>query len=623
MILIENRNYLRFHNRQLLQELVKLDERADQPCVTVETSKTGLPTLKMDFAGSSQYIHSKYDPEREAERLINDLPSIEPYNHVLFIGSGLGYAVRAFSSVYPNMKISIYEPNLQILAHFLSYQDLNDLSGKLAFISGSEQELKAYMQECFEQQGEQIYFFILPIYEKIYKEQINHLMSDLKKLLITKKDGLLTNLSYQKRWIINAVKNFPMLLRTPNILHDVDPSFFKNKPAIIVAAGPSLNEEWENLRQIKERGLAYIFSVGSAINGLIKHEIYPDAACTYDPQGHNDRVIRIIKDNGIRSIPLIFGSTVGFETLDGYGGPLLHMLISQDTVAPQFLRLTDRTLIGSVQDAPSIAVVVFELLGRLGCGQIILVGQNLAYLNNQFYAAGISYENRPGTLKEEEQKGGLTVKNVTGDSIKTSEAFDSMRKQLEQYICSFPDVEVINTTKGGAAIAGAEFIPLERVIDEKLTQKVVRSSWADERINHYDKRKAVTKVQNMTKHADDFHQFTEQLVRALKSTHSASGNGSEQQMRTGIDKVEKALHKLQRNKYYMAFIAPMMRVQAEHIKKASQRIRFENDVQEKTKMIIQEIGLFASECMGNEKVMEPYFKELQEKVNQICVVGRD
>lgn len=47
-------------------------------------------------------------------------------------------------------------------------------------------------------------------------------------------------------------------------------------------------------------------------------------------------VIQKVKDKNIANIPLIFGSTVGYETLADYNGPLLHMFTSQDTVAPFF-----------------------------------------------------------------------------------------------------------------------------------------------------------------------------------------------------------------------------------------------------------------------------------------------
>lgn len=618
MILIENRNYLRFHNRKLLQRLAEADESSTDNHLSAETSRMGIPTLKVIVDGSFQYVHSKYDPEREADRLVGGLPDIGSYDQVLFIGSGLGYVIQKFTAAYPDKKFSIYEPDSQVLLQLLSFQNLNDWSDHLLLLTDSESELKTHIRNCFDQKGERFYFFVLPFYEKIYHERVDQLLNGLKELLKEKKDSVATDLAFQKRWIINAVKNFPALLETPNVLDDMSPEIFQNKPAIIVSAGPSLNDEWKSLKYIKENGFAYIFAVGSAINALIKHEIYPDAVCSYDPQAHNYQVIKIIKEQGLKTIPLIFGSTVGFETLEGYEGPLLHMIVSQDSIAPQFLRKDDSSLIGTIHDAPSIALVTFEMLCRLGAGPVIFVGQNLAYLNNEFYAAGISYENRPTVLTETDLQNELTVKSVSGEMIKTNEGFEKMRKQLEQYILAFPQTVVINATKGGAEIKGTTYKPLDQVISEKLLHKVVEPDWFKGMVNHYNKTRTAARVQEMVKNETDFNHYTKQLIDILSHIQTAVEKNSEKLMQREIDKVEKVLHKLQRNKYFINFIAPMMRVQNEHVKQASRGIKFESNLTEKSKMILQEIGLYATECAGNENIIGPYFSELKNKVNQTC-----
>src|SRR5690606_4313827 len=292
-----------------------------------------------------------------------------------------------------------------------------------------------------------------------------------------KRNELVTNAAFQKRWTINSIKNFSYVLNTPNILHDVDKKAFEGKPAVIVAAGPSLSEEFENLKHIKEHGLAYIFSVGSAINALIEHGIYPDAACTYDPQEHNYRVIQILKDRKINNVPLIFGSSVGYETLENYPGPMLHTLISQDTIASQLLKHNEEENIEIINDAPSIAVVTFQILSKLNVSQIILVGQNLSYKDNKLYAKGIQYDHMQTTFTDDEMKKMTLIENVHGNLVRTNDGFTSMRKQLEIYIRTFPQIEVINTTKGGAKIEDTVFIPLEEVIKEKLTCKVVSEGW--------------------------------------------------------------------------------------------------------------------------------------------------
>ena len=75
-------------------------------------------------------------------------------------------------------------------------------------------------------------------------------------------------------------------------MHDLKKEKFK-KTYFISSSGPSL-EDIENIRYIKEHGLAYIFSVGSAISVLINNNIYPDAACTYDPTVNNQKVFNIV-----------------------------------------------------------------------------------------------------------------------------------------------------------------------------------------------------------------------------------------------------------------------------------------------------------------------------------------
>jgi len=286
MILVDNRNVLRLRNRELLTHLSTFEENQEDFKVVVEPSRAGIPTLKLDIDGKTQYIHSKYDPEKEAEQLMSQLKDIGNMKHILFVGSGLGYHIQKFTEQHPTIKFSIYEPNEEVLVGYLSNRKLTDLrlSNLGTIFTGSDesklhQEIAALLQTS----NSQLRIYTLPVYESLYGNQIKVIMQKALASLKEKQSTLVTNLSFQKRWTVNSIKNFPTVLKTPNILHDIDRSAFEGKPAIIVAAGPSLNEEFENLRYIKENGLAYIFSVGSAINALIGHGIYPDAACAYDP----------------------------------------------------------------------------------------------------------------------------------------------------------------------------------------------------------------------------------------------------------------------------------------------------------------------------------------------------
>lgn len=614
MILVDNRNVLRLRNRELLTNLFIFEENQEDFKTIVETSRAGTPTLKLDIDGKTQYIHSKYDPEKEAERLISQLENIGNTKHILFVGSGLGYHIQRFTEQYPTMKFSIYEPNEEVLVSYLSNRKLNDLPlnnlGSI-FTGSDESKLHHEIAELLKSSNSQLRIYILPVYESLYGDQIKVIMQKALKSLKDKRSSLITNLSFQKRWTVNSIKNFPTVLRTPNILHDIDRSAFEGKPAIIVAAGPSLNEEFVNLRYIKENGLAYIFSVGSAINSLIEHGIYPDATCTYDPSERNQFVIQKIKDEKMTNIPLVFGSSVGFETLEDYPGKMLHMITSQDTISPCLLDTTKS--IGIVLDAPSIAVVTLQLLTKLGCNPIMLVGQNLGYQDNKRYASGIEYDFVENELNETEKEASLTVSDVYGNDIQTSDGFNRMRLQLEMHIGASKGIEVINTTKGGAQIEGTSFAHLDKLINEKLKSKVVDYEWTEE-LNSYDIEFVKKQVDKISRAEKNCNKILQNALVELKLIRESVEKKQTKNMNDRFASFDKEFFKLKINSFYHGFVEPMIRVQNERLAEESQSIRYETDILEKAELIINSFNIFIQEVHLHIEFAKPYFEEMKEQI---------
>lgn len=618
MILTDNRNYLRIHNRPLLEKLVEREAIDSVKNVVVELSKKKIPTLKINVEDKIQYIHSKYDPETEAVRLVKQLENMDQYEHVLFIGSGLGYHIKALLKEFPNIKFSIYEPNIDVLFEFLSYQDLNKLPIKqlaTIFSTTNEQVLRSKVSELNQSIQGQTYIFTLPVYEKLYAAEVKIAVESFKEVLKDKISNIATDFVFQKRWTTNSIKNFPIVLETPNILHDVDKASFIGKPAIIVAAGPSLNEEFENLRYIKEHGLAYIFSVGSAINALIEHDIYPDAACTYDPSDRNHLVFKKLKERQVTSVPLIFGSSVGFETLENYPGTLLHMLTNKDTIAPHYLNNPDN--LNVVLDAPSIAVVTFQLLNMLGCNQIILVGQNLGFQYNSRYAKGINYDFVQNELSEQERQGLLTVKDVYGNDIQTDEGFNLMRKQLEMYIEFYEDLEVINTTKGGAQIEGTVFMPLSEVIAEKLTNtNKVTSNWFVAE-NSYDLTYASEQGKKMNLAKNQLEQNILNAIKELRSIDTAAKLNKTKDLEKQFIRFDREFEKVSSNPFFKAFIEPMLRVHSQKLMEESQAVRFDKDLIKKGQAIAHMFAGFLINCQGHIHFVQPLVQELDERIEQL------
>jgi hypothetical protein len=620
MLLKESYDYLNEYQPSLLQMLKLWEkERSDNNNVFIEDSRKNASTLKVNIAGQTRYILSKYDPMKEAERLVSQINVSAPINHVLFIGIGLGYHIAEFHKRYPEMKISIYEPNIEVLYQFFANLSVKILPLKkveVIFAGIDKGKISQSITAMHQTNGKKTLVFTLPAYAKLYEYQEKVILETMKEIIGNKKINMNTRLSFQKRWTINSIKNFPYVLQTPNIFHDINQSSFKNKTVIIVAAGPSLSEEFDNLKYIKENKLAYIFSVGSALNALIEHDIYPDATFSYDPTEINQMVIKKIKDKNIKNIPLVYGSSVGFETLEDYPGKMLHMITSQDSISPIYLDTSKN--IDIVLDAPSIAVVTFQATQILGFNQVIIVGQNLSYLGNKKYSKGINYDFINNEVSEDEQSSLVSVKDVYGNEVYTTKEFNMMRNQLELYIKMHPEIKVINTTKGGAHIVGTTFLKLSNVIKEKLTTPVVNSNWFEGQKNYSldyvnqrktDVEEAKYKYDHILENAMELLKEIDACIKIQKLDH----------LEKKFAKFDSEFIEIKRNIFFQAYIEPMLSLQNEILAEESESIRFEKSPSKKGKLVVKSFGKFLSQCQEYTEFISPFYQELHTELNGILL----
>ena len=612
-MLIDNINILKLTYPQTWEKLKSFEKSIDMDLIQVEETRRGDKTLWIEKEGKKTYLHSKYNPIREAEAIIEEYENVEEDTTVIFYGTGLGYHIDIFLEKHPNVNYYIYEPIPEMLYTYLSHKSLKKLPSlnlKNIILADNEEETRRFFNHIIDKTRDKFIYITLNSHRNIYTEEYNQFIKIFKETLKDKKSSIGTNLKFQERWILNSMKNFGEVLNTPNILLEKKGEF-KNKPAILVAAGPSLNEEIENIRYIKNNGLAYIFSVGSAINTLVYHDIYPDAATTYDPGKFNHNVFKKIKEKGIAKIPMIFGSSVGYETIINYPGDKYHMITSQDTVSNYYLKNKNGKPIDMVYDAPTIAVVTLQLLYELGFSKIILVGQNLAYKGKKRHSEGIHYSR---DLTDSEIEKGIYVKDVYGEEILTNLGFNSMRQQMEEYIKAFPNIEVINTTKGGAYIEGTEFIELETVINKYLKEKVVDNNWLVGNKTNYDKEYLETQSKKMDlaykkalKLIDEYYEILNRIERLI------SNRNFNQAEKTYI-KLDKILRKIERNDFFTTFILPMNRVQYELLANSIDSLNEEKNPTEKGRKIVKSFKDFMDLCKEDVDNIEEVYNEMKSSI---------
>lgn len=617
MISIDNINVVR-ERFPLLWARFRPEEADQDIIVEYEKGKLGKPTLSATLEGKKIYLHSNYDPQYEAERLIGKYDEmVHDYDHVLFYGIGLGFHVQEFMRKYPKMPFSLYEPSQAVFQIYLNNGSLSELplkSLKQIYLEQRANDVKINLLDLLNTivNKKRVLLVTLPCYERVFKEKFDNFISLFKDIVLLKKASLNVNFAFEKLWTINSLFNLPYIVKTPNILRDVDKQSFAGKPVIIVAAGPSLAEEIDNIKHIKEKGSAYIFAVGSAIKVLLAHEIYPHAACTYDPQLTNYKVFEKVVEDGISEIPLIFGSSVGYETLINYPGCKLHMLTNQDSVAPYFLKDIDAQSLDFVHDAPSIAVVTFELLLKLGCNPIILVGQNLAYRDGMVYSKEINNPQSADMLNKR-QLAAFEVEDVYGNKVSTSDGFNRMRQGFEDLIRVNPQCKIINTTKGGAKIAGASFIDLDEVIKNELNAQVVNKEWMMVS-GGYDLPMINRRVKTMNTELSSLQKLINSLRELLKELLSLSQTSKRNQLELIFPKIDKIFERIKKNEFYSVFLYPMNRVQFELMVNQISALRFSSDILTKADKAFSELGNYLILCMQDINLIAPILHQVVDKI---------
>lgn len=522
------------------------------PKYEVINGRRGYPTLRITEADKEYFIHSQYDPWREAQQLIEKYAeAIEQAEHIIFYGVGLGYHVKYVAENYPTKLLTTYEPLKEIAPLTRDEAILKNAIIAYTLAEDKDIPIEAQLNTIAHQLTTKTLLIVHPVYERLMVEKLNQFNKALKEVLTLKVDNAKTDAVFGARWLANIIMTIPYTLESPNFIVEAK-SYFKGKSVLLVAAGPSLSEEIDNLKRIKEDKSAYIFSVGSANKELLYHGIKPDAVLSYDPQVHNYKVFSPIIENAVNDIPLVYGTSVGYETVTHYPGPLFHFVTSHDKLTQRFYD----NILPVINDAYSIAIITLQILKELEVGKVILVGQNFAYKNSQYYASAIKHTNYQGAIIENKlPNDGIEVLDVYGDNVISNKSLIAMKESMESYIAANPLLKVVNTTNGGAQIRGTEFISLAKLI-ESLPKASIDTEWF--------KKVSISNTKNVTKELNKIYEEIPQYLKLVESTRKyfdkikVKQYHNEAKIQRELEQIDRHMAKVTQHHFYKNLLADRM-----------------------------------------------------------------
>ncbi|MBA2874629.1 motility associated factor glycosyltransferase family protein [Thermaerobacillus caldiproteolyticus] len=404
--------------------------------IEIETSKKGPLTLKKN----NHYLYSRYDPIKDVSKFIDS--QIDPLaNMYCLFGFGLGYHVEQLMAKEPSKKIIVIDTDISTIQAAIHHIDLTDILS-----------------------NENVQFIILnnPIQIQEFIRNLDLDSSNIKWIIPQSWISTITNSSLKE--ILEDIKIKEMsFLRMKNIMEEnfqnniqlFDSHIgsllgqFEGKKAALVAAGPSLDDNIDVLKQLKNK--YFLLCVGAAYKTLLHHNIEPDAIVMSDP---HDLVFEQVK--GVSSqIPLIFLATVNKEVVRYWSGTKIILFQEGYPPSEQFAKEHQIPLI---QTGGSVATTGLDVLIKMGFAEIVFFGQDLAYKGNQSHSI---YSTSNKTISFNQPT--FTVETNSHERVATSRSWLIFRKWIEQKIQQTPKVQFKNTSYNGALIKGAPYVAGEHI----------------------------------------------------------------------------------------------------------------------------------------------------------------
>jgi hypothetical protein len=427
--------------RQRFPEIVQnIKSIADKKFEMVATKNNQITIRLQDDEDKYFYLHSVYNPEREAEQFAK-FHFEDCYEDYVLYGFGLGYHVReALKHLKENQSLYVFELNAQIFQAALQYCDIRDIlldTRFHLFVSQSERVLAASMAPLIRENIKFVTYHpavkAIPSQYEYFKYLMESWNMNISQL---EKHGDLLKKNYRE----NLQRNDP----------NVSELFgtHKNKPIIMVSAGPSLDKNKHLLKFVNED--VFIFAVGRALRPLMEIGVCPSMFCIIDQLDW--AMAKQIEGYESLNIPLVYLSTASSLAVSLYQGPKYIAYNSkEDHIGEDEL----------IETGGSVATAVLDISIRMGANPIIIIGQDLAYSNTASHAEGSAYTKEEKFILTSNMR---TVKGQNGEILYTCLAFLGFKYWIENKIKEHPEITFINATEGGVWLNDCRHMKLEEAL---------------------------------------------------------------------------------------------------------------------------------------------------------------
>lgn len=457
----------------IAQQLEALPFSAVPP---LEPTRDGNYTVRLTADdGRSIYAHSRYRPLDEATKLVDALPHTDAAAF-FFAGCGLGHHVMECYRRAERPLLIIAEDDLALLKAALCVTDFTPALRESRVILFTTPDKTRFHRRLEGVSGELLLGLQLvspPGGERYHREFRVEMQRLLAEFMSYGKMQIVTLLRNNRTTSENIALNTPYYLANPGVETLKDRA--RGYPAIVVAAGPSLTRNIDQLPALRER--AVIIAVQTVYKLLLSRGLSPHFVTSLDFHAVSAQFFRDISDHG--DTALVAEPKANWNVLDAFTGRK-HVL--HNSLYDELLRdATPRR--GSLRAGSTVAHLCLYLAEHLGCDPIIFVGQDLSFSEALYYAPGMPIERtwQPELhrfytveMKQWERivRSRAIVKRTTDLHGRPAYTDDQMLTYAEQFQADFAQTahRIIQASEGGRLLSGMTAMPLREAAEMFCTQ---------------------------------------------------------------------------------------------------------------------------------------------------------
>ena len=259
-------------------------------------------------------------------------------------------------------------------------------------------------------------------------------------------------------YLLNTLTNLPVLASEADAAALTD--LFTGIPAIVVGAGPSLDENLPALHQLQDRAL--LVAVDTAVRPLLAAGIHPHVVVSVDPSDTNARHLNDLPD--VRGLWFVGEGSLAPSVFPQFVGRTFIYKVSNHDPWPWLAEHgADRA---KLQTWGSVLTTAFDVARQAGCDPIVFAGSDLAYTDGLQYCRNTIYEadwspfptnaeRAAEFAKYLQTKPHVTHLDIRGQQVTTAPHFIQFRDWIVAQADSLAQRRVINATGAGILHGGA------------------------------------------------------------------------------------------------------------------------------------------------------------------------